>query len=140
MGVIRGLRHKQLLRSDSRVPETLTIVVRLAHLAIETGVPTGMFQCPLLLRADVANITLPRDLATAATIDLILFLRFPGDSLHAAAANSPLVLLNSRSQIERSPQSKHFSLSEAAVSPSGESATVNLRKAVITSSSPWLWA
>lgn len=87
MGVIRGLRHEQLLRSDSRVPATLGIVVRLAHLVTETGVLIGMFRCTLLLRADVANITLPRVPATAATIDLILFLRLLGDSFHAAAAS-----------------------------------------------------
>lgn len=121
------------------MPETHTIVVRLVHLVIETGVLTGMFRCPTHLRTSIDDVTPPHHPATAATIDLILFLRFPGDSFHAAVAfslaklysNSLLVLFNNRTQFKHHPKSNQFSLSGTAVSRSGGSANVNLPKDVI---------
>ena len=76
-----------LLRRNSRIPATHTIVMRLVHLVVETGALT----------------------ATAATLDLILLLAFPDDNYHAAVtftlaklySNSLLVLFNNRTRLQR---------------------------------------
>lgn len=83
-----------LLQRDTRVPATHSIVVRLVQLVVETGTVT----------------------ATAATVDLILYLRFPGVPYHTTItyslaklySNSLLVLFNNRAQLHRGAMAPGF--------------------------------